>query len=100
MAAAAPLGNLLDTRGVAKPQTFDGSEAAWPAWTIVFESYCLLFSKDLSRHMDKAADLEDEPYLHEMVDSAVELARVLYAMLVSVVQNKALRGSSVSKMCN
>ena len=47
-------------------------------------------SKDFSRHMDKAADLEDEPYLHEMVDSAVELARVLYAILVSVVQIKAL----------
>ncbi len=58
--AAAEL-NLLDTRGVAKPQTFDGSEAAWPAWTFVFESYCLLLSKDLAMHMDKACDLEEDP---------------------------------------
>ena len=89
MATAGPL-NLLDTWGVAKPQTSDGGEAAWPAWCFVFESYALLLSKDLARHMDKACDLDEDPYIHEMADSAVELARVLYAILVSVVQNKAL----------
>ena len=89
-AAAAGLDRLLDTRGVAKPQVFDGSESNWPAWCFVFESYALLLSKDLAKHMDKAADLEDEPFLHEMADSAIELARVLYAILVSVVQNKGL----------
>ena len=90
MAAAADLTKLLDTRGVAKPQIFDGQESSWPSWCFVFESYALLLSKDLAKHMDKAADLEDEPFLHEMADSAVELARVLYAILVSVLQNKAL----------
>ena len=89
MAAAGPL-NLVDTRWLAKPQTFDGGEAAWPAWCFGLESYALLLSKDFARHMDKACDLEEDPYIHEMADSAVELARVLYAILVSVVQNKAL----------
>jgi hypothetical protein len=89
-AAATGLERLLDPRGVAKPQVFDGSESNWPAWCFVFESYALLLSKDLAKHMDKAADLDDEPFLHEMMDNAVELARVLYAILVSVVQNKAL----------
>ncbi len=55
----------------------------------MFENYALLLSKDLAKHMDKAADLEDEPFLHEMADSAVELARVLYAILVSVLQTKS-----------
>ena len=90
MAAAVSGLNLPDTRGVAKPQVFDGGEGSWPAWCFVFESYPLLLSKDLARDVDKAADLEEEPYLHETADSAVELARVLYAILVSVVQSKAL----------
>ena len=49
----------------------------------------LVVGKDFARHMDKAADLDDEPFLHEMAGSAVELARVLYAIVVSVLQNKA-----------
>ena len=40
----------------------------------------LLLAKDFARRMDKAADLEEDPYIHEMADSAVELARVLYAI--------------------
>ena len=69
-AAAAGLDRRLDTRGVAKPQVFDGNESNWPAWCFVFESYALLLGKDLAKHMDKAADLEDEPFLHEMANSA------------------------------
>ncbi len=86
-AGATTPGALLDTRSLTKPVPFHGSESGWPAWCFVFESYAMLLSADLYKHMTKAADLDDDPYLHEMADVAMNLSRVLFAVLASLVQS-------------
>jgi hypothetical protein len=89
-AGATTPGALLDTRSVAKPVPFDGSESGLPAWRFVFESYAMLQSAEFYKHMNNTADLGEDPHVHEMADEAVNLSRVFFVVLVSLVPNRLL----------
>ncbi len=90
MTTPEPQLRVLEARGVAKLLDFSGAEGERSAWCFVFQAYTGLLSRELVLRMDEASELEDDPYLHEMAESAKELSRVFFALLVSLVQGKAI----------
>ncbi len=81
---------LVDTRSLAKPSPFSGKEADWAAWTFSFEAYCSLLHRDLTRRMEQACDLPEDAALNDVDETTHELSRVLFALLVSLCQGKAV----------
>ncbi len=67
-----------------------GAEREWAAWCFAFEA-CWGLLRELATRTDDVMELvDDDPMLHEMLDSSRELSRVVFALLVSLVQGRAI----------
>lgn len=73
---------LLDTRSLAKPREFTGTDTDWPAWAFQFRAYVGLLSRQLHEQMEQSERLDVDPSYHEMDGDAQSRARVLYHLLV------------------
>ena len=73
---------LLDTRSLARPKEFTGTDTHWPAWAFQFRAYVGLLSQQLYEQMEASERLDGDPSYHEMDGEAQSRARVLYHLLV------------------
>ena len=88
MAAAA--GNLLlDTRGLAKPNSFNGNEDAWKDWSFVFMSYTAMLDEGTHDGMVAAAGRDREIDPAGLDPDLAAKGRTLYHMLVMLVKGRA-----------
>ena len=51
--------SVVDTRGLGKPDTFDGNSAKWRDWKVVMTSYTAAVNTDLATLMIQAESTED-----------------------------------------
>ena len=58
--APAQRASVIDTRGLGKPDSFDGSGAKWRDWKVVMTSYTAACNGELALLMTKAEMTEEE----------------------------------------
>ena len=89
-AAATAIANNLfvDTRGQFSVSTFSGKDDDWPAWCVKFESYCELVG--LGAQMEEAVVYSGSLSLAALGTRANDTARVVFALLISKTEGKAL----------
>ena len=81
----------IDTRNLGRPSQFDGKDAAWRDWAIVFSSYSALVNPDLRRLMDAAAAAVDPALNSQLSDEAEVQASIdLYHLLLRTCTHAAL----------
>ena len=89
MAGSGPQANLLvDTRGQFSCGTFSRKDEDWPSWCVKFESYCELVG--LGVQMEESVEYVGSLSLAALGATANSTARVLYALLISKTEGKAL----------
>ena len=81
----------VDTRGLGRPETFDGTVPKWRDWKVVLRSYTAACHTGLAGLMEKAEDTE-EPVLNAVQESAgdKEASEQLAFILVMVCRGAAL----------
>ena len=94
-AAAAPENVLpafsaVDTRLLGKPDSFDGSQAKWRDWPIVFRSYAGALSSVLAREMPIAEKSTASCVNAVLSDESAKASNVLYFVLVMLCKGQAL----------
>ena len=83
--------HLIDVKLVNRPSSFDGSEVKWSNWKFVFESYlCCLDANYLLELTEAAASPTVIIERDWWPADRIRRSRALYAILVSLVQGKAL----------
>ena len=87
-APVAPLGGLLDLRGISKPASYDGSEEAWSEWRFMFENWCALLGVDT--HMTEVLALPAPPRLDALGPVAQQVAKTLFHVLCLHFKGRAL----------
>ena len=85
MATANP---FIDTRGEIKCANFDGRDENRPQWVVKFESYTELTGVGIE--MENAATYTGSLALNTFGVRFTQVARALYAVLVSKCEGKAL----------
>ena len=81
--------SVVDTRMLAKPGIFPGSQEAWADWVFTFRAYAAAVSPRMRELMDYAAK-EDTPVIVNSGED-VFLSNQLYYILVMTVKEKALQ---------
>ena len=83
--------SAVDTRGLGKPDTFDGSCSKWRDWKVVMVSYTAAYNEKLARLMAKAEGTED-PVVNAVLMSLgeKEASEHLAFILVMVCRGAAL----------
>ena len=93
LAAAQPraLRNAVDTRGLGKPETFEGTVGKWRDWKVVMRSYTAACHDKLGVLMDRAENTEN-PMLNATLQNAgeKEASEQLAFVLVMVCRAAAL----------
>ena len=81
---------LIDTRGLLKPQSFAGKDQQWTDWAFIFRSYCSLLSPRLRELMENA---QVPPVPIGVPLDAVDqsLSRDLFHLLVLVCKGPAMQ---------
>jgi hypothetical protein len=81
----------VDTRSLGKPQAFDGSDARWRDWSVVFKSYATLVNPALTVAM-REAEVSDTPALRELEPTEARriAAADLYHLLLHLTTGPAL----------
>ncbi len=81
---------LIDTRGLLKPQPFAGHNHQWTDWAFIFRSYCSLLSPQLRELMENA---QVQPIVIGPPIDAVDqaLSRDLFQLLVLVCKGPAMQ---------
>ena len=81
-------GSLVDTKGLGKPQAFNGNEAEFPGWTFKMEVWLAAqFGKDVTKWLDDARKHRNPITLDETELVSLQCARVsthLYTALISL----------------
>ncbi len=78
---------ILDTRSIGKPRSFDGHGDHWNSFCFRFESDAALLGMD--KAMQKAAEATDPIDFDTVGDPLKESGRQLYHLLVQLVEGKA-----------
>ncbi len=79
---------FIDTRSQITCGTFSGKDEDWPAWCIKFEAYCDLVG--FGAQMETAAGFAGPLPLSIFGPGSTDIARALFALLISKCQGKAL----------
>ncbi len=78
---------ILDTRSIGTPRSFDGHDDHWHSFCFRFESYAALLGMD--KPMQKAAEATDQIDLDTVGDPLKESGRQIYHLLVQLVEGKS-----------
>ena len=89
-ATAASRSNLVDTRLLGKPRTFDGSDSSWSNFSTIFRAYMGAISPELLTGMQQA-EVETTPILQTALadDTARGRSTQLYFVLVMLLEGRA-----------
>ena len=81
----------VDTRNLGRPESFDGQDAKWRDWSIVFKSYAGLVNPFLADAMQRAERSEGTVW-NEQIDQrpVQEASRDLYHLLLHLTKGVAL----------
>ena len=87
----APRASVVDTRGLGKPDSFDGASAKWRDWKAVMTSYTAACSGELALLMTKA-EMTEEEIMNVVLDTLDERAasEQLAFILVMICRGAAL----------
>ena len=71
--------NLVETKLMSKPVSFDGSQEGWADWSFVFRAYCTALDGALIGLMNKAATTQED--LSNLTGTDLQLDAQLYYIL-------------------
>ncbi len=83
--------SVVDTRGLGKPDSFDGSGSKWRDWKVVMTSYTAACNGELALLMSKA-EMTEEPVMNAVLDTLGErqASEQLAFILVMICRGAAL----------
>ena len=81
----------VDTRTLGRPDHFEGTDAKWRDWAVVFRSYCALVDPLLTGLM-QAAEVQPDPALRARLatDQERDASTALYHLLLHLTKGPAL----------
>ena len=81
---------VVDTRLLGKPDTFNGEEAKWADWKVLFKAYTSVVSPRMAALMHAAESTQDDVGLSALGEPDAATARQLYYILLLLCRQQPL----------